>query len=232
VPKGWPSHPPTTRHRRLWKRRELEKSNTRLSHRAWKSRKHPGIPTFPPPRLRRLAKPQNRTFHVLQKPDIFTCYRQPLLGRAALVSGASWRKGIGFAITRRLASQGAGLFISFLFERDRSRICHVQQVPALVDDKHPTVLEGSLVEGATEFTAELISGRSGIPSSERQRRGAKGKSRPPSSPTKTRPTSPNGFTTARWKSRATSATGSDIASSNPIISMPPTNAGLFAKSWK
>jgi hypothetical protein len=35
---------------------------------------------------------------------------------------------------------------------------HVQQVSALVDDEHPTVLEGSLVEGAAEFTAELISG--------------------------------------------------------------------------
>jgi uncharacterized protein YjaZ len=35
---------------------------------------------------------------------------------------------------------------------------HVQQVPALVDDEHPTVLEMSLIEGAAEFTAELISG--------------------------------------------------------------------------
>ena len=35
---------------------------------------------------------------------------------------------------------------------------HTQQAPALVDDDHPTVLEGSLVEGAAEFTAELISG--------------------------------------------------------------------------
>lgn len=35
---------------------------------------------------------------------------------------------------------------------------HVQQVQALVDDEHPTVLEGSLIEGAAEFTAELISG--------------------------------------------------------------------------
>ena len=35
---------------------------------------------------------------------------------------------------------------------------HVQQVTALVDDEHPTVLEGSLIEGAAEFTAELISG--------------------------------------------------------------------------
>jgi hypothetical protein len=35
---------------------------------------------------------------------------------------------------------------------------HVQQVPALVDDEHASVLEGSLNEGAAEFTAELISG--------------------------------------------------------------------------
>jgi hypothetical protein len=35
---------------------------------------------------------------------------------------------------------------------------HVQQVHALVDDEHPTVLEGSLVEGAAEFIDELISG--------------------------------------------------------------------------
>lgn len=34
---------------------------------------------------------------------------------------------------------------------------HVQQVPALVDAEHPTVLERSLVEGAAEFAAELIS---------------------------------------------------------------------------
>lgn len=35
---------------------------------------------------------------------------------------------------------------------------HVQQVRALVDDDHPTVLEGSLIEGAAEFMAESISG--------------------------------------------------------------------------
>jgi len=35
---------------------------------------------------------------------------------------------------------------------------HVQQVPALVDSDHLTVLEGSLMEGAAEFAAELISG--------------------------------------------------------------------------
>jgi hypothetical protein len=35
---------------------------------------------------------------------------------------------------------------------------HVQQVSALVDDEHATVLEGSLNEGGAEFTGELISG--------------------------------------------------------------------------
>lgn len=35
---------------------------------------------------------------------------------------------------------------------------HVQQVRALVDDEHPTVLEASLIEGAAEFMAEMISG--------------------------------------------------------------------------
>jgi hypothetical protein len=35
---------------------------------------------------------------------------------------------------------------------------HVQQARALVDDEYPTVLEMSLIEGAAEFTAEMISG--------------------------------------------------------------------------
>lgn len=38
---------------------------------------------------------------------------------------------------------------------------HVQQVAALVDDEHPTVLERSLIEGAAEFVAELTSGKTG-----------------------------------------------------------------------
>jgi len=36
---------------RLWKRRSVEKSKSRLFHLAWKSRKKRGIPTFPQPRL-------------------------------------------------------------------------------------------------------------------------------------------------------------------------------------
>jgi hypothetical protein len=35
---------------------------------------------------------------------------------------------------------------------------HVQQVPAMVDDPRPTVLEGALVEGAADFIGELTAG--------------------------------------------------------------------------
>ena len=38
---------------------------------------------------------------------------------------------------------------------------HVQQVAAIVDDEHPTVLQRSLIEGGAEFVAELISGKTG-----------------------------------------------------------------------
>jgi hypothetical protein len=36
---------------------------------------------------------------------------------------------------------------------------HVQQVAALNDDEHPTLLERSLIEGAAEFGAELLTGQ-------------------------------------------------------------------------
>src|SRR5258707_14997506 len=52
---------------RPWKRRALKKSKNRLSHRAWKSRKVRGIPTFPPPRRR--LREINETGH-------FTCYKK------------------------------------------------------------------------------------------------------------------------------------------------------------
>src|SRR5258708_36440714 len=49
-----------------WKSRAVEKSKNRLSHRAWKSRKVRGIPSFPP--ARRLLE-INETGH-------FTCYQK------------------------------------------------------------------------------------------------------------------------------------------------------------
>ena len=57
------------RHAGLWKRCELEKSQSSLFHFAWKSRKPRGIPTFPQPRLRLVNSEtghimcyENRTF--------------------------------------------------------------------------------------------------------------------------------------------------------------------------
>src|SRR5271165_4276153 len=82
TPKVWLScqrktRPPKT----LWKRRAVEKSKKRLFPRACQSRPDRGIPTFPQ-RRRRLAyehtKNQKRTFHLLQKADIFTCYEQQI----------------------------------------------------------------------------------------------------------------------------------------------------------
>src|SRR5579872_5626566 len=58
----------------LWRSRAVEKSHSGLSHRAWKSRTRRGIPTSPQPRRRVINL--NRTFHLLLKPDIFTCYEQ------------------------------------------------------------------------------------------------------------------------------------------------------------
>src|SRR5713101_3353969 len=49
----------------LWKRRGVEKSKTRLSHPAWKSRKRRAIPTFPQPR-RRLVNSKTGHFNLLR----------------------------------------------------------------------------------------------------------------------------------------------------------------------
>src|SRR5208282_3130253 len=43
---------------RLWRSRAVEKSQSRLSHRAWKSRPKRGIPTSPQPRRRRVINSQ------------------------------------------------------------------------------------------------------------------------------------------------------------------------------
>ena len=51
---------------------------------------------------------------------------------------------------------------------------HVQQVPALNDDEHPTLLERSLIEGAAEFGAELLTGRPGEVTSPQMRAATQG----------------------------------------------------------
>ncbi len=42
----------------------------------------------------------------------------PLLGRTALVTGASRRRGIGYAVARRLAAYGAGVYLHHYVPHD------------------------------------------------------------------------------------------------------------------
>src|SRR5271165_4864861 len=86
APKVWPSRQRKMRRpKTLGKRRAVEKSKNRLFPRAWKSRQQRGISTFPQRRRLRYmskSKNQNRTFHLLQKADILTCYEQQGFERA------------------------------------------------------------------------------------------------------------------------------------------------------
>jgi len=52
---------------------------------------------------------------------------------------------------------------------------HIQQFPALDDDEHPILLERSLIEGAAEFGAELISGQPGEVASAQMRASTQGR---------------------------------------------------------
>jgi Predicted Zn-dependent protease (DUF2268) len=52
---------------------------------------------------------------------------------------------------------------------------HIQQFPALDDDEHPNLLERSLIEGAAEFGAQLISGQPGEVASARMRASTQGR---------------------------------------------------------
>ena len=51
---------------------------------------------------------------------------------------------------------------------------HVQQAAALNDDEHPTLLERSLIEGAAEFGAELLTGQPGEVASPQMRAATQG----------------------------------------------------------
>src|SRR5260370_30559934 len=82
-----------------WKSRAVEKSKSRLSHRAWKSRKVRGIPTFPPPRRLREI---NQTGH-------FTCYRKrtsSLAKNILIFSRSMSRCGMGELTFKVLSMMG------------------------------------------------------------------------------------------------------------------------------
>jgi hypothetical protein len=82
---------------RPWKRGAVEKSKSRLSHRAWKSRKVRGIPTFPPPRRLREINP---------KPDISLATKSGrrfnlLATDHSGVLASEWPKNAAFYVTTR-----------------------------------------------------------------------------------------------------------------------------------
>jgi Predicted Zn-dependent protease (DUF2268) len=82
-----------------------------------------------------------------------------VIGRGKPVGIASSRSGVQIGLEALCA---ATWFNPDLEERFVHTISHeyghVQQLAALSDDEHPTVLEASLIEGGAELTAELISG--------------------------------------------------------------------------
>jgi 3-oxoacyl-[acyl-carrier protein] reductase len=57
----------------------------------------------------------------------------PLRGRAALVTGASRRAGIGYAVCRRLAAYGASVFVHHFSPHDADRPWGADEVSAVVD---------------------------------------------------------------------------------------------------
>src|SRR6202453_849785 len=73
--------------KRLWRSRAVEKSQSRLSHRAWKSRPKRGIPTSPQPRRRRVInrQPDNS---LATKTGPFNLLRTDLLALNVLVTKA------------------------------------------------------------------------------------------------------------------------------------------------
>jgi hypothetical protein len=81
------------------------------------------------------------------------------VGRGKPVGVGSPATGVQIGLEALCATDWLNPNVEDRFVRVITHECvHVQQVPALVDDEHPTVLEGSLVEGAADFIAELISG--------------------------------------------------------------------------
>jgi hypothetical protein len=108
---------------------------------------------------------------------------------------------------------------------------HTQQAQALADDEHPTVLELSLIEGAAEFTAELISGEVAY-SQFRASTAGHEKEIETAFVADEDETDLSKWLNNGTKSLATWATGSAIVSSYLTTSMPPTSAGPFAKYWK
>ncbi|MEP9384450.1 SDR family oxidoreductase [Nocardioides cheoyonin] len=67
----------------------------------------------------------------------------PLAGRAALVTGVSRRRGIGFAVARRLARMGASLAIHHHAEHDKIEYGEAEDVGVLAEELRADLIGGA-----------------------------------------------------------------------------------------
>lgn len=87
----------------------------------------------------------------------------PLLGRSAIVTGVSRRRGIGFAVAHRLAQLGADLFVHHFAPHDRSQPWGEDDLSRLFDELKSAQAPGALFGehsadlAAPEAPAEIIS---------------------------------------------------------------------------
>lgn len=82
-----------------------------------------------------------------------------VVGRGKPVGIASSRSGVQIGLEALCATTWMNPILEDRFVHTIAHeYGHVQQLSALNDDEHPTVLEASLIEGAADLTAELISG--------------------------------------------------------------------------
>lgn len=78
----------------------------------------------------------------------------PLFGRVAVVTGASRRDGIGYAIACRLAAYGAGVFLHHFVDHDRDQEWGVDDLDSVVAGvrAHRADENASVVDGHADLT--------------------------------------------------------------------------------
>ncbi|WP_263248455.1 SDR family oxidoreductase [Saccharopolyspora rosea] len=94
----------------------------------------------------------------------------PLRGRVALVTGVSRRRGIGYAIARRLAAYGASVFLHHFAEHDAERPWGADDLDAVVSGVAEQLVSGARVahidgdltaDGAPERLVDAATGELG-----------------------------------------------------------------------